>query len=170
MLLQTLDWQLTRPQPQPWKLTYSLLMYLMSAFEPPLCAPVLVFRVKRDKLVFTFCWVQQYWTSVVFEYLSHRRLRKTEARIDYKWNSFKLQIYGITEYCQEDVPIENVQVEKKKKKRRSCMYFQEMCHWGVSLRGGCYSVISRCNWKGWRQMRGVALARILIKKPWLHCI
>lgn len=155
----SLDWRLTRPQLQLCKLTYSFLTYFMSAFEPPLCALVLVFRVKKICFSFTFCWVQQYWTSsVVFEYLSHRRLQKTEARIDYKWDSFKLQIY-----------MESLSIAKK-------MFLLKMSKWKKAflyifprnvLLGSVseWRVILCCNCKKSRQMRGVTSSRLLIMKP-----
>lgn len=115
-------------------------MSLLSALEPPLCT--LVFRVKRFKLVllsgeFSSIELRRYLSTSLTE-----KPQKTEARIDYKWNSFKLQIYGISEHCQEDVPIENVHVRKG-----CCVYSQEMCYWGVPLYGGFYSVILCCNLK-----------------------
>lgn len=59
-------------------------MYLMSAFDPPLCALVFVFRVKGYKLVLLSVEFSSIGLSAVFEYVSHRRLQKTEAGIDYK--------------------------------------------------------------------------------------
>lgn len=65
-------------------------MYLMSAFEPPLCALVLLVRMKTYKFILF---------SVEFSSIGPQQYLST---------------FLITEYCQENVPIENVQMKKKK--------------------------------------------------------
>lgn len=80
--------------------------------------------------------------SCIWVPVSEIKLQKTGARIEKnKWNPFKLQIHGITEYCQDNVSNENAQKTEKVDYISAQSHYIPVWIWGAaSLRA--FSIIT----------------------------